>query len=144
MTSVGTVEQVSKTIHTALRIYEDTCKRFQSDGAALIILQNFRSPLDHLEDRLGFVLDNEEACQRLDEISVGDQAHARKLLEALESDVQFVSTYLRDVGRPGQSRLDKDDVDVYTDALVRYSKVLKLVLKKNTKYVIFVFFADSD
>jgi hypothetical protein len=143
MTAVGTVEQISKTIHAALRIYKDTCKLFQSDGAALSILRSFHSPLDRLEDRLGLALDNEEVCQRLDEIAIGDQDQACKLLAALESDVQSVSTYLRDLGRSGQSRLEKDDVDVYTNALFRYSEVLKLALKKNTQYVLFTLFEGS-
>lgn len=144
MNSIGSIEQVSETIQAAVNIYEDTCKQFHSDGAALSILRSLHTPLDRLQDRLESVLDNEEVRQRLDGIVIGDQAHGRKFLAALDSDVQFVSTYLQDLGRPGQSHVEKDDVGLYTNALFRYSEVLKLVLKKNTKYVLFVVCANSS
>jgi hypothetical protein len=144
MSSTETVEQVSEMIHTALNIYEDTCERFQSDGAALSTLRSLHAPLERLAVRLESVTDNDEARRRLDEIVIGDQARGRKFLAALSSDVQFVSTYLRDLGRPGQSCLEKDDVVVYSNALVRYSEVLKLVLKKSTQYVPFAFIAGYD
>jgi hypothetical protein len=129
------VEQPSETIYAALSAYEDACQRFQFDAGALFILRSLHVPLDRLQDRLESALDDEEVCRRIDDIIVGSHAHGRKLLEALESDVQSVSIYLQNLGQPGQGRLEKDDVDVYIHALFRYSEVLTLARKKNTQYV---------
>jgi hypothetical protein len=144
MNSAVDIEQASETIHAALSAYKDTCKRFQSNGDALATLQSFHAPLDRLQDRLELILDNDGVRGRLDKIVIGDQAHGRKLLAALESDVQLVSTYLKNLGRPGQGHLKEHDVNVYTNALFRYSEVLKLVLKKDTQYVLFILCVGYD
>jgi hypothetical protein len=144
MTSTVIADQASETIRAALSAYEDTRKQFQSDAGALFILQNLHAPLDRLQDRLELALDNEGVRRRLDKIVIGDQDQGRKLLAALDSDVRLVSTYLQNLGRSGQGHLEKGDIDVYANALIRYSEVLKLVLKKETQYVLLILCADYD
>jgi hypothetical protein len=142
MSSSVSIEQVSETIKAALSAYKDACKRFHSDAGALSTLQRLHAPLDRLQDRLELALDSEGTRERLENIVISDQAQERKLLAALGYDVKLVSTYLQNLGRPGQSYLEKDDIDVCINALFRYSEVFKLVLKKNTQCVLCILCAD--
>jgi hypothetical protein len=133
-----TVEDVIRTAETTLDEYQSALQRFASNTNALMLLPALSLAVDRVRDRLESIVDDDEVLERLENIAVEGSAK-RLFLRGLDVDMQAICAYLRNAG-PSGTPLKKAEVDVYAQALTRYGEVLKIVQKKNVKYVVVSFF----
>jgi hypothetical protein len=99
------------------------------------LLCGLETPLTRLCDLLELAVDDADISNRITTITVGGVSEAsRAFLETLDVDLRTLRTSLSNIGSANPTALCKTDVDVYVQALNRYSEVLKLVQKRNMMY----------
>jgi hypothetical protein len=124
------VEDVLKTSDMAFQEYQHATQRFAIDAEVLLILPTLSLAISSVKRHLESALDDEEVSERVKGIFL-DQT---RFLAALNGDLSFLCSYLQGIGT-GQ-RPSRHEVDTYAQALDHYSDVLKVVQKRDLKYVI--------
>jgi hypothetical protein len=130
MNSVEQVEQTLEAIQTVSNTYRNILQHFSSDEDALSILRGLGRALDRVRSCLEFSLEDEDHCQRLDNITVADEDG--NLLISLFFDSMQVFTYLQNLARVGSGAWMKDEANRYTHAMTRYGEVLETVRKRHS------------
>jgi hypothetical protein len=129
MNSAELVEQTLETIQAVSTAYRNATQQFASDENALSILRGLGRALDRVRLYLASGMEDEEYCQRLDEITIADVGG--NLLISLYLDSMQISTYLQNLAGVGNSALMNGDANQYTDALIRYGDAMETVQKKH-------------
>jgi hypothetical protein len=131
-TAAGALEILKATISECNR----ASIRFASDPQVLLILPILSLALGRVEAQMEFVVNNEEALRRLEDITIGDPAQDCSFLHAFGVDLQTISMYL-EKANPIGCIVVKDEVEVYTRALDQYGKALKAIWnEKSTEYAL--------
>jgi hypothetical protein len=128
---------VEKALEVARATFEQYQHVFNRSSAKLdnSILPAVGSALERICDQLESIVDDEDVCLRLCDISVCRQECQLILMDGLLGDLESIRLHLENAGR-GTSTIDKIDVDGYVGALKRYVEVLKMVQKRNIKFVL--------
>jgi hypothetical protein len=130
MNSIEQVEQTLETIQTASNAYRNTIQRFASDEDALSILRRLGNALDRVQFCLESGREDEEYCQRLNEITITDDGS--NLLISLYLGSISLFTYLQNLARVGSGEWVKDEAIRYTHGLNQYGEVLETVQKRHS------------
>lgn len=133
-TSPPAPEEVLLASRTTLAQYKKTFERFESvsDAPALALLSDLRSALEHLDDRLESIADDESLCETLSEINVVGPTKGRPFMEALHGDLNTIRLYLELLATSNQP-VASSEVTVYVQAADRYGRILKMVLNRKAK-----------
>lgn len=145
-----TPEPSSSTGRTALELAETTCrecniavKLFASDANTLTILHGLDLALNRTRDRLEFVVHDDEICEHIHDIRVGEPNQDLRILDGISQDLQVIHNYLQKACAGGLS-IKKPAVDVYLHVLHRYGEIFKLLQHKNlTCVTILLFWVDT-
>jgi hypothetical protein len=122
---------VSATANTTLQKCQETLSRVSSGEVTVGRLRGIHSTLQRLCDLFELVVGDEDICQSLAAIKVGERLEQQYfLLDILSTDLKTLGKYLENL-KPDVSSIYHDDADVYAGVLSRYCEVLELVRKRN-------------
>jgi hypothetical protein len=135
MFSETTVLVILEILRFTLLELQHTSIRFATDDRARSSLAILSLALGRIEQRLEFVVDNEDVAQRLCDISIGNQGHQYPVLHGLAADLKTICAYLCNVRLSGTILL-QTDANIFATNLDRYCEILTAVWKRSKEYVL--------
>jgi hypothetical protein len=127
-----TVKEALEVIEGAIKVHDEAVEQFEStpsDSGSRKVLYRMGKVLQQICSSLEYILDDEDVCDRIDQILVGSMAHQRRLLPALIEDIRLIEDYLQKL-LSVPTAVDELLMESYNRVLERYLDLSKNVRKK--------------